>query len=87
MTLEDLSLSSPSPRRRAALLALLGACLPAASANAASATERKLNVVATTGMLGDAIGEIAGERVAVTALMGPGSIPTPTARPAATSPG
>ena len=81
MTFEDLPLPlplplpSPSPRRRAALLGLLGACLPAAAPLAASAAAKKLTVVATTGMLGDAIGEIAGERVAVTALMGSGVDP------------
>jgi len=63
-------------RRRALLLAMLGVGVCAGALGAATPVPAKrLKVVATTGMLGDAVREIAGERVAATALMGPGVDP------------
>jgi manganese/zinc/iron transport system substrate-binding protein len=38
-------------------------------------SERKINVVATTGMIGDIVSNVGGERVTVEALMGPGVDP------------
>ena len=38
-------------------------------------TDRRVHVVATTGMVGDVARNVGGERVAVTALMGPGVDP------------
>jgi manganese/zinc/iron transport system substrate-binding protein len=59
---------------------LLAACsaAPAAeptSTGALDLSERKINVVATTGMIADAVQNVGGERVVVTALMGPGVDP------------
>jgi manganese/zinc/iron transport system substrate-binding protein len=72
-------LSALLPRRgffQAAALALTLAAAglviaPSASAQAA----KKLNVVATTGMIADAVRQVGGERVIVEALMGPGVDP------------
>jgi manganese/zinc/iron transport system substrate-binding protein len=44
-------------------------------ANAKDFSGRKINVVATTGMIGDLVQNIGGERVEVTTLMGPGIDP------------
>lgn len=65
----------PFQHRRRLLLALAGACMPVTATLAAAGGARRLNVVATTGMLGDAIRQIAGERATVTDLMGPGVDP------------
>lgn len=68
---------APSMHRRRLLLALAGACLPGTATLAATegAGARPLNVVATTGMLGDAVRDVAGERAVVATLMGPGVDP------------
>lgn len=63
------------------LLCLLAGCTPAASQLPAS--NGRLNVLATTGMVADAARVVGGEHVQVTALMGPGVDPhlyQPTAR-------
>lgn len=55
--------------------ALAAAGLALAFTASVAAAEEKLNIVATTGMIADAITQVGGERVAVTALMGPGVDP------------
>ena len=61
---------------RRTLLAGVGTVLLAALAlNPAQAVGGRLNVVATTGMIADAITQVGGERVEVRALMGPGVDP------------
>ncbi|MFC3339702.1 metal ABC transporter solute-binding protein, Zn/Mn family [Paracandidimonas soli] len=57
---------------RSAAAALL---LAAGFGTAASAQDKTLNVVATTGMLGDTVRQVGGERVKVTTLMGVGVDP------------
>ena len=54
-----------------ALALLLGGC----AAQQAAATDNKLNIVTTTGMVADIVKNVGGERVQVTALMGPGVDP------------
>ncbi len=61
-----------------ALVALLQSACDASSAPTARAdhgTEGPLNIVATTGMVADAVRAVAGDRAEVTALMGPGVDP------------
>lgn len=67
------------PRTRAAVRALaalaiagLAGCVAEGEARAA---DGRLDVVATTGMIGDAVGRVGGDRVRVVALMGPGVDP------------
>lgn len=60
---------------RAILLSLVAALAFAVAPAAGGAAERKLNVVATTGMIADAAREIGGGHVQVRALMGPGVDP------------
>jgi ABC-type Zn2+ transport system substrate-binding protein/surface adhesin len=54
---------------------LAAAVLAIAALAPAAAAQEKLKIVATTGMIADAIKQVGGERVAVTALMGPGVDP------------
>jgi manganese/zinc/iron transport system substrate-binding protein len=54
---------------------LLAACGQAVQQPAGDIGERTIRAVATTGMVADAVQNIGGERVAVTALMGPGVDP------------
>lgn len=54
------------------LLALLAACGPAAPADG---DEGPLNVVATTGQIGDAVRFIGGDKIVATSLLGPGIDP------------
>lgn len=54
-----------------ALTLLLSGC----AAQQAAATDNKLNIVATTGMVADIVKNVGGKRVQVTALMGPGVDP------------
>jgi manganese/zinc/iron transport system substrate-binding protein len=54
-----------------ALLLLLGACVP----GGAAVEDGRIPVVATTGMVGDVVRRVGGERVRVSALMGPGVDP------------
>jgi manganese/zinc/iron transport system substrate-binding protein len=56
-----------------ALVSLLAACGDDASGGDLSS--RKINVVATTGMIADAVANVGGERVEVEGLMGPGIDP------------
>lgn len=61
-------------------VALLGLCLGAVGCHAEPETS-KVRVVATTGMIADAVKRVGGDRVSVTCLMGPGVDPhryTPT---------
>lgn len=54
----------------------LAACAPTASGNpGGDLAGRQINVVATVGMIADAVKNVGGERVTVTALMGPGVDP------------
>lgn len=54
----------------------LAACAPTASGNpGGDLAGRQINVVATVGMIADAVRNVGGERVNVTALMGPGVDP------------
>lgn len=76
-----------NPTRRTALIALTGAAMAgvamagvaiglAAPAGTQDGPQNdRLNVVATTGMIADAVRQVGGERVEVTALMGPGVDP------------
>lgn len=58
------------------LVSRLAAVLLAIGAAAGSAgAQEKLGIVATTGMIADAVKQVGGDRVAVTALMGPGVDP------------
>lgn len=65
--------------RRAVLAGALGAALVGVfSAGAARAQEKpqdRLNVVATTGFIADAVGQVGGDHVTVRALLGPGVDP------------
>ena len=54
---------------------LLSACSAGNAASDAPLTDRTINVVTTTGMIADIAKNIGGERVQVTALMGPGVDP------------
>lgn len=60
--------------KRRALFAGVGALALSLGAGAALA-EGKLNLVATTGMIADAVAQVGGDRVEVRALMGPGVDP------------
>ena len=57
------------------ILFLLSACAGGNSAGDAPLSERQINIVTTTGMIADIAKNIGGERVQVTALMGPGVDP------------
>lgn len=62
--------------RCSVLAGLAGAALAAAmTVMPVAAQEKKLNVVATTGMIADAVQQVGGDRVNVKALMGPGVDP------------
>ena len=54
---------------------LLAACVDGRAASNIPISDRKINVVTTTGMIADIVKNIGGERVDVTALMGPGVDP------------
>lgn len=54
---------------------LAAAVLAITVAGGTTAAQEKLGIVATTGMIADAVKQVGGERVAVTALMGPGVDP------------
>ncbi|HUE98725.1 MAG TPA: zinc ABC transporter substrate-binding protein [Anaerolineales bacterium] len=54
---------------------LLSACFPSAGESQLPIAERTINVVTTTGMIADIAKNIGGDRVQVTALMGPGVDP------------
>ena len=54
---------------------LLAACSPSAGGSELPITERTINVVTTTGMIADVVKNVGGDRVQVTALMGPGVDP------------
>lgn len=66
-------MQSDSRRLRAIALPLIAALL--VMAGAAGAGERRLEVVATTGMIADTLREVGGERVSVQSLMGSGTDP------------
>lgn len=57
------------------LAVLLGAAGPAITTSALAQESKKLEIVATTGMIADAVRQVGGERVNVEALMGPGVDP------------
>ncbi len=57
------------------LMLTLNACNPAPEAESIDISNKTIQVVATTGIVGDIVKNIGGERVAVTALMGPGVDP------------
>ncbi|MGI6247631.1 MAG: metal ABC transporter solute-binding protein, Zn/Mn family [Pseudochelatococcus sp.] len=62
--------------RRSVLAGMAGAVLAVAmTMTPAAAQEKKLTVVATTGMIADAVRQVGGDRVDVKALMGPGVDP------------
>lgn len=54
---------------------LLAAVIPAACGGGAAADDGRLDAVATIGMITDIVGEIGGERIDITGLMGPGVDP------------
>lgn len=54
---------------------MAGAAVAIALALSPALAQKKLNVVATTGMIADAIKQVGGDRVQVTSLMGPGVDP------------
>jgi manganese/zinc/iron transport system substrate-binding protein len=57
------------------LLALAVSACGGSGADAGNVTDRKIRVVATTGMIADAVTNVGGDRVEVNALMGPGVDP------------
>ena len=60
----------------AALLVLMAGCAqPASQQGPADFSERKMRVVATTNIIGDLVRQVAGDRVDLTTLMGPGVDP------------
>ncbi len=65
--------------RMGILLAIVGVvlagCGGSGDKDGGDLSERQINVVATIGMIADVVGEIGGDRVKVTALMGPGVDP------------
>lgn len=61
--------------RTSLFLAVLGAFIGGCGKNESGAGSHKLNVVATTGMIGDAAATIAGDRVNLYTMMGPGVDP------------
>jgi manganese/zinc/iron transport system substrate-binding protein len=67
--------SSPQPARRAVVLGLALAVLATASHAVSAAPAPKLKVVTTVSMLADAVRAVAGDRVAVTSLLGEGVDP------------
>lgn len=54
---------------------LLSACSPSTGSSDLPLAERTINVVTTTGMIADIVENVGGDRVQVTALMGPGVDP------------
>src|SRR5262245_10231871 len=81
------TLLMPRPPLAVALLSALlfaaGCTEPGTPAVGAAASDRPIQVLATTGMIADAARIVGGDRAAVTALMGPGVDPhlyQPTAR-------
>lgn len=56
-------------------LRLVAAVLAMAFASGAASASEKTSIVATTGMIADAVKQVGGDRVTVTALMGPGVDP------------
>ncbi len=70
----------PFKSRPAAAILLLGvlllaACAPISESELPDFSNRQINVVATTGMVGDIVQVVGGDRVEVTTLMGPGIDP------------
>lgn len=61
--------------RRSIVAGLIGLALSSTAGVGLAMAQDKLNVVATTGMIADAVTQIGGDRVEVTALMGPGVDP------------
>ncbi|WP_022836698.1 metal ABC transporter solute-binding protein, Zn/Mn family [Salisaeta longa] len=59
----------------ALVLLLTGCAQPASEQGPADFSERKMQVVATTNIIGDLVRQIAGDRVELTTLMGPGVDP------------
>lgn len=59
----------------ATVSAALAACAPGGAAAGGDLANRKINVTATVGMIADIVRNVGGERVNVTALMGPGVDP------------
>jgi manganese/zinc/iron transport system substrate-binding protein len=57
------------------LIALAGCAQPASQQGPADFSERTMRVVATTNIIGDLVREVAGDRVDLTTLMGPGVDP------------
>lgn len=57
------------------LSAILSGCGAQGGADKGDLTQRKIKIVTTTGMIADAVKNVGGERVDVTALMGPGVDP------------
>ena len=58
-----------------AIALLLAACGRVEESETPDFSQRQINIVATTGMVGDIVGVVGGERVEVTTLMGPGIDP------------
>ena len=61
--------------RRIVLSGIVGTALAAVLATGPASAQPKLEVVATTGMIADAVKQVGGDRVQVTSLMGPGVDP------------
>lgn len=57
------------------LLLVLSACTPSSTSGSEELSERNVQVLATTGMVGDVAKNVGGERVVVTTLMGAGVDP------------
>ncbi len=65
----------PKPSVSVLVLFLLAGCGPVTATTARSLEGKTIRVVATTGMVADAVAHVGGERVAVEGLMGPGIDP------------
>ena len=57
------------------ILAFASACGPAGGGQGGDLSQRRIRIVTTTGMITDIVGNVGGERVDVTGLMGPGIDP------------
>ncbi|WP_244534627.1 zinc ABC transporter substrate-binding protein [Hyphomicrobium sp. CS1GBMeth3] len=62
-------------RMRLQCLPLMAALFAIGFATGGAKADEKISIVATTGMIADAVKQVGGERVSVTALMGPGVDP------------
>lgn len=60
---------------RSVVAGLMGIAMASSAGVSLAVAHEKLNIVATTGMIADAVAQVGGDRVEITALMGPGVDP------------